>query len=159
MAPTSHQLAADPPEYWADPPEVDLCGKCGWCHEAKPHFDAILAGIESDRARVQESERFPYACRGSFLHRTACRKVAQVVSRRPARPEGEEYLRLWTKWAHEDHDYRSPVALSRYSAYQDMDVMSVEEAQRWADYLRGPQGGRNYTTCKICKPTPIDSNT
>jgi hypothetical protein len=147
------------PEYWADPPDVELCGECEWCHDARPRFEGILDGIDGDRARLQEPERFAYTSRGLYLHRTTCRKVQAVISRQPARPEGGEYLRLLTKWAHEHHDYHSPDGWERYDGYEDVEVMSMERAQRWADDLRGPQGGRNYTTCKICRPVPIDSNT
>lgn len=115
-------------------------GDCDTCQAAENAFRRAAAASQARINKARDPENYPYTIMGRTAHLTGCTHASPSRWAGEAADEAEFRQRL-KSFAHKE-------GLSEYTG----EPVDWDGLVRWAEANTGPQGGRHYRACKVCKP-------
>jgi hypothetical protein len=115
-------------------------GDCDICKAAEDAFRRSAAEAQARIDKARDPDNYPYILMGRTAHLTVCTHASP--SRWAGQPADEaEFRRRLKGFAHKE-------GISEYQG----EPVDWDGLLRWSEANIGPQGGRYYRACKVCKP-------
>ncbi|MFJ6608198.1 hypothetical protein [Streptomyces lydicus] len=119
-------------------------GDCEECTQSEEAFVRYDAAKRERASKARDHADYPYIVTGRLAHATSCRHVADVARYVGVHDRSQEdrFRSLLKQYTHRNKSLIEP----------DHEPLDWDGLERWAAARTGPQGGRYYRACKVCRP-------
>ncbi|MEU6332016.1 hypothetical protein ABZ851_32890 [Streptomyces sp. NPDC047049] len=119
-------------------------GDCDDCKQTEAEFIRYDTAKRDRAAKARNHENYPYIVTGRLAHAADCHHVADVARYAGVydRSNEERFRALLKQYTHRDRRFIE----------MDHEPLDWDGLERWAEGRTGPQGGRYYRACKVCRP-------